>query len=71
MRDIMTAYCTDMDGGEIHKGDRALCLALPERQPVLVRITEILEGGRVKADNGQITAIVPGESCILQTACGR
>ncbi len=69
MREMTAVYCTDMDGGKLHRGDRALCMALPERQPVLVRITEILDGGKVKADNGHITAIVPGDSCILQTAC--
>lgn len=55
-----------MDGGELHMGDQVVCLALPERQPVLARIVEIFGDGRVLADNGLITAIVPGESCMLQ-----
>lgn len=64
---VMTAeYCRDMDGGELRRGDRAVCLALPERQPVLVRIMETFRDGSVKAYNGRIEAIVPGESCILE-----
>lgn len=58
--------CRDMDGAMILRGDRAICFALPERQPCIVRILEILDSGRVRATNGRMESVVPSDSCILQ-----
>ena len=66
MRDHKSICCRDMDGAMILRGDRAICFALPEKQPCIVRILEILDSGRVRATNGRMESVVPSESCILQ-----
>lgn len=59
--------CRDMDGMTILRGDRAICFALPEKQPCIVRILDILDSGRVRATNGRLESVVPADSCILQS----
>lgn len=59
-------YCRDMDGSVIHAGDEAVCLALPEKQPCLVRIVKITSLNSVEVDNGRVEMRVPSESCILR-----
>ena len=55
-----------MEGHAVHEGDRAVCLALPESEPCVVRVIAILGSGRVRVTNGRTDREVPTDSCILQ-----
>lgn len=66
LKNDASLYCRDMDGTVIHAGDSAVCLALPERQPCLVRILKITSLNSVEVSNGRVEMRVPSESCILR-----
>lgn len=62
----MSAQCVDMDGEIIRAGDRAICLALPEKQPCVVEILEVTGPGRLRVSNGRVFDGIASMSCILQ-----
>ena len=58
--------CRDANGRPIHAGDKAVCLALPERQPCLVEILKVTSLNSVEVSNGRIELRVPSESCVVR-----
>ena len=62
----MRAQCVDMDGEVIRAGDRAICLALPEKQPCVVKVLEVTPQGKLKVSNGRVFDGISGAACILQ-----
>lgn len=68
MADCIQRRCRGMDGRDMFAGDKAVCLALPKKEPALVVIRAITEDGKAVVWNGRIERAVDPEACIPSRA---